>query len=145
MSVITRKELSIAISQLMPRIIQGVQLEFLVKRTLTQTQFLVLVAIHSRGSCPMTTVAKSMHVSMPTMSGIVDRLVKRGYVNRVESTEDRRKVMVELSHNGREMIGQFQGAVTRRWEYVLKNLEQDDIDKFYGVISKLTSQLKGEQ
>ena len=145
MSHVTRKELSLAIAQLMPRIIQGVQLEFLVKRTLTQTQFLVLVAIHSRGSCPMSILAKSMRVSMPTMSGIVDRLVKRGDVHRVESEHDRRKVMVELSHQGKEMIKQFQAAVSHRWAEVLTTLEQRDIEAFYGVISKLTHHLKGKQ
>lgn len=142
---VTRTELSQAIAQLMPRIIQGVQLEFLVKRTLTQTQFLVLVAIHSRGSCPMSGLANNMHVSLPTMSGIVERLVEKGYVQRVEDKEDRRKVVVELSKSGKEMISQFQGAVSRRWNEVLKNLGQQDIEAFYAVIAKLTAQLKGER
>lgn len=143
MPQVSRKELSLAIAQLMPRIIQGVQLEFLIKKTLTQTQFLVLVAIHSRGPCPMNTLAQSMHVSMPTVSGIVDRLVKRGYITRQESSEDRRQVVVELSKKGQMMIAQFQGAMSQRWEDVLRVVEQNDVNDFHRVVTKLIEHLKG--
>ncbi|MCB9757318.1 MAG: MarR family transcriptional regulator [Candidatus Omnitrophica bacterium] len=139
---VSRKDLSFAIAQLMPRIIQGVQIEFLVKRALTQTQFLVLVALHSRNLCPMTTLAQSMHVSLPTISGIVDRLVKRGYVQRSIGEHDRRRVVVKLSKQGQLMITQFQGAVTQRWEAVLKALEQDDINDFHRIVIKLMDHLK---
>lgn len=142
MPQVSRKELSLAIAQLMPRIIQGVQLEFLVKKTLTQTQFLVLVAMHSRGPCPMNTLAQNMHVSMPTVSGIVDRLVKRGYVTRQASIEDRRQVVVGLSKKGQTMITQFQSAMSQRWEDVLKSLQQSDVDDFYRVVTGLMEHLK---
>ncbi len=142
MSKVSRKDLSFAIAQLMPRIIQGVQIEFLVKRTLTQTQFLVLVALHSLSLCPMTTLAQNMHVSLPTISGIVDRLVRGGYVDRLVSEQDRRQVVVKLSSKGQAMITQFQGVVTLRWENVLKALEQEDIVDFHRIIKKLMDHLK---
>lgn len=139
---VTRKVLSSAISRLMPRIIQGVQLEFLVKRALTQTQFLVLVAVHSRGPCPMNILSRSMHVSMPTMTGIINRLVKNGYINRLASEDDRRQVKIELSGQGQAMIAEFQKSVSRRWEDVLKDLDQKDIEDFHRVVGRLSEQLK---
>lgn len=145
MPKVSRKVLSFAIAQLMPRIIQGVQIEFLVKRTLTQTQFLVLVSLHSWNLCPMTTLAESMHVSLPTISGIVDRLVKRGYVNRCVNQQDRRRVVITLSDKGQKMIAQFQSAVTRRWEDVLQALEKEDIVDFYRIVEKLMDYLKDKR
>ena len=141
---VTRQDLSVAIAQLVPRIIQGVQLEFLIKRTLTQTQFLVLIAVHSNGPCPMSVLAKNMHVSMPTMSGIVDRLVKADYIRRVTHPNDRRQVMIELAPNGRLMIKQFQLVVSRRWQEVLQVLEPQEIDSFYQVVSKLKNTLQNK-
>ena len=137
-----RAKLGFAIAQLMPRIIQGIQLEFLVKRSVTQTQFVVLVAVHSIGRCPMGILAKNMHVSLPTMSGIVDRLVKAGYIDRVEDKEDRRQVVIELTHKGEKMIEQFQSVVAHRWQEVLKSLEPSDIDAFYQVVTKLRNSLQ---
>src|SRR3990167_2601151 len=104
MPQVTRQDLGFAIAQFMPQVIQGLQLEFLVKRTLTQTQFVVMVAVHSNGRCPMSVLAKNMHVSLPTISGIVDRLVKAGYIRRLEDPQDRRQVVAELAPKGTALI-----------------------------------------
>ena len=145
MTPVTRQNLSVAIAQLMPRIIQGVQLEFLVTRTITYTQFLILVAIHSLKSCSMGMLAKSMHVSMPTISGIVDRLVTAGYLARVNNPTDRRQVVVGLSKEGKKFIAQFQGVVARRWEEVLKHLNQDETESFGRIIQKIASTLQEKE
>ena len=90
MSQKNRVKLSQSIARLMPNIIQGVHIGFLAKRNLTHTQFFVLVAIHSQNRPAMRTLSTNMQVSMPTMSGIIERLVKAGYVKRVPHPEDRR-------------------------------------------------------
>ena len=142
---VTRQQLSFAIAQLMPRIIQGIQLEFLVKRSVTQTQFVVLVAIHSAGRSPMSALADNMHVSLPTMSGIVERLVKAGYIRRLEEPQDRRQVVIELARKGEQMIKQFQSVVAQRWQEVLQVLEPSDIESFYAVVSKLKDSLQNKK
>ena len=144
MSPSSRENLSRSISQLMPSIIQGVHLGFLAKRSITHTQFFVLVAIHSNGRCPMSRLAANMHVSMPTISGIVDRLVKGGYVQRIEDPKDRRQVVVELSGKGRQLIEQFQSAVMLRWSEVLEALDEKEVESFGNVISKLRKELQGK-
>ena len=137
----TRPQLSQAIAQLVPSIIQGVQLDFFVKRGATQTQFLVLVAIHSYGRATMGTLARSLHVSMPTASGIVDRLARAGYVRRAPHPQDRRHVIVETTAKGEAFIIQFQVVIRRRWEEVLKPLPPRELDAFYRVVTKLREQL----
>src|SRR5690348_13153524 len=121
------KQVSLAIAQLMPHIIQGVHLDFLTSRNITQTQFLVLVAIHSRQKCSMNVLATNMQVSMPTMSGIVNRLVKAKYLQRIEDPKDRRQVVVELTIRGKKMIEDFQRAVGARWQEVLRTLTQEEL------------------
>jgi DNA-binding MarR family transcriptional regulator len=139
--MIRRQHVSHAIAQLMPNIIRGVQLDFFVKRTVTQTQFVVLIAIHGYGRCTMGMLARNMHVKMPTTSGIVDRLVRAGYVRRFPHPEDRRQVMVELTAKGQAFIRQFQAVIRRRWEEVLRSLNSDELQMFHRVITKLTQQL----
>ena len=143
MSPVDRKTVSWAVAQLMPRIIQGVQLEFLVKRTITQTQFVVLVAVYSKKRSTMNALAQSMHVSMPTISGIIDRLVKAGYLKRQESPADRRQVIVELTKKGQLLIEQFQSVISQRWQEVLKSLDSNELESFYGVLTKLKEGLEG--
>src|SRR3989338_7615970 len=136
-TTVTRTQVSQAVAQLMPRIIQGVQLEFFVKRRVTQTQLLVLLAIHAAGRCTIGTIARNMHVRMPTASGIVTRLVRGGYVRRHPAPKDRRQVFVELTDKGRDFIAAFQGVIRHRWDDVLKALDPDELDAFHGVITKL--------
>ena len=145
MSQNTRESLSQSIAQLMPNIIQGVHLGFLAKRSITHTQFFVLIAIHSNGRCPMSRLAGNMHVSMPTISGIVDRLTKAGFVIRSVDPEDRRQVRVELSAKGRQFIGQFQSAVSLRWSEVLQSLDGKEVESFANVIKKLRQELPGRR
>ena len=133
----TPENLSQMVARVMPRIIQGVHLDFLAGRSITHTQFLVIVAVHSYGNCPMKSISKNMHVSMPTTTGIIDRLVKAGYVQRFHDPGDRRQVMVRLSGKGRNFIADFQKVVGRRWAEVLSFFTKEDLQIFSGILRKL--------
>lgn len=142
MPPLTRRQVSSAIAQLMPRIIQGIRLDVFLRRGVTQTQFLVLVAIHGHRRCPMGTLARSLHVRMPTATGVVKRLVRAGLVRRIPRHEDRRHVIVELTPKGRRFIAQFQQVIRARWEDVLRSLGRKELEAFHRVITKLTQQLQ---
>ena len=139
---LTRKDVSRAIAELMPNIIRGVQLDFFVKQGVTQTQFLVLTAIRAYGHCTMGTLASSLHVRMPTVTGIVNRLVRSGLVHRLPKPEDRRQVVVELTQKGQAFFQQFQAVIRHRWEEVLRSLTSKELEAFYHVITTLQEQLQ---
>jgi len=50
----------------------------------------------------MSTVAKALSVTMGTLTISVNSLVKKGYVQRIRSDEDRRVVLVSLTDRGRD-------------------------------------------
>ena len=127
---------------LMPHIMRGMQLDFFVKRGVTQTQFLLLASIRAYGRCMMGTLSRSLHVSMPTVSGIVERLVRAGYVQRIPQADDRRQVVVELTGKGRAFFQDFESVVRRRWEEALVPLEPDELRAFYDVVTKLRERLQ---
>ncbi|MDP3723381.1 MAG: MarR family transcriptional regulator [Candidatus Omnitrophota bacterium] len=145
MPPLTRQQVGSAIAQLMPRIIQGIQLDVFVRRGVTQTQFLVLMAIHGYRHCPMGVLARSLHVRMPTATGVVKRLVRAGLIRRLPRREDRRHVIVELTPKGRRFIAQFQQVIRTRWEDVLRSLDQEELEAFHRVITKLIQQLQHDQ
>ena len=49
----------------------------------------------------MGTVAKAMTVTMGTLTTAINNLVKKGYVTRVRSAEDKRVVLISLTKKGR--------------------------------------------
>jgi DNA-binding MarR family transcriptional regulator len=143
--MVSRQETSRAVAQLMPRILQGIQLDFFIKKGVTQTQFLVLMALHGYGGSTVGRLAESMQVRMPTASGIISRLAKAGYVKRAPSTHDRRQVVIALTTKGSGFIAAFQAVVRRRWEEVLRALEPHELAMFYEVITKLRVQLEARR
>jgi DNA-binding MarR family transcriptional regulator len=141
---ITRKDVSRAVAELMPQILRGVQLDFFVKRGVTQTQFLLLAAIRAYGRCTMGTLARSLHVSMPTVSGVVDRLVRSGFLMRVPQADDRRQVVVALTPKALAFFREFQQVVRRRWEEILVALDPQELEAFHHVLTTLRQRLQTE-
>jgi DNA-binding MarR family transcriptional regulator len=141
---ITRRDVSQAMARLMPYIMRGVQLDFFVKRGVTQTQFLLLASIRAYTRCTMGTLARNLHVTMPTVSGVVDRLARSGHLRRVPRTDDRRQVVVELTAKGRAFLKDFQAVVRRRWEQVLRTLSATELEAFYDVLATLRERLQRE-
>jgi DNA-binding MarR family transcriptional regulator len=141
MPQISRQQVSRAIARLMPNIIRGVQLDFFLTKGVTQTQFLVLMAIHAERRCAMGQLARTLHVRMPTATGIIDRLVRMGHVRRFPHPEDRRHVLIALTAKGQVFIRQFQDVIRHRWEEVLRSLSPMELAMFHQVITKLQQHL----
>ena len=139
--MIDKKKAGASIAELMPYIIAGVNIGVLANRQITQTQLIVLFSVHSRKQCPMKNLADYMHISMPTISGIVDRLVQAGYLERFTDSNDRRQVMVRLSAQGQKLIIKVKSMISSRWQEVLSELNQKELENFYQVVTKLTQTL----
>lgn len=61
----------------------------------------VIEAIGEDGAKNMSSVAKSLSVTVGTLTIAVNNLVKKGYVHRVRSEADRRVVLISLTDKGR--------------------------------------------
>ncbi len=70
-------------------------------KDVTTNDMHVIEAIGMDEQKNMTTVAKALHVTTGTLTISINSLVKKGYVNRVRSEEDRRVVLVSLTDRGK--------------------------------------------
>ena len=72
---------------------------------LTIPQFYTLVTIHhGEKGCTMGVLAEETHQCSATMTGIIDRLLKMGLVERARDESDRRLVMVRLTKDGQALL-----------------------------------------
>ena len=87
----------------------------------------VLTALEAEGSLSMRRLAEAMDVSDASATGIVDRMEKRGLVERSHGTTDRRTVLVHPTDAGgqvfRDMATFRRGMLTR----VLAELTEDEM------------------
>lgn len=92
-------------------------------------------ALGRRGRCMMSELAKECGFPLSSMTGIVDRLVTKGYVKRFRSDEDRRSVFVELTRRGEQV---YQDALEAEMELIIGMMEalepeeQDALVKLLG-------------
>ncbi|HEX4770835.1 MAG TPA: MarR family transcriptional regulator [Bryobacteraceae bacterium] len=68
------------------------------------SDFGVLEILLHKGPLPVNTIGPIVDLTPGSISIAVDRLVARGLVSRVESTEDRRVRIVALTSRGRALI-----------------------------------------
>ena len=72
---------------------------------LCYTDFAVLESLLHRGPLPVNAIATEIHLTSGSMTTAVDRLVARGLVRRAENPADKRSRLVELTAEGRSLIG----------------------------------------
>jgi DNA-binding MarR family transcriptional regulator len=76
----------------------------LYKGKITLPQFLILEFLQQEGISKMVILARVMQVSTAAMTGMVNRLVKYGYVSRIYDPLDRRIIKVKLTASGSTLL-----------------------------------------
>ena len=88
----------------------------------------VLTVLEMDGPQPMGRLAEALDVSVASMTGIVDRMEKRGLVERRHDIADRRVVLVQPTEAGRAVFTTI--AETRRvgLEKMLQQLSDEEVE-----------------
>ena len=60
----------------------------------------IIIAIGIQEARNMSAVAKTMSVTVGTLTTAINNLVKKGYVSRIRSAEDKRVVLLSLTEKG---------------------------------------------
>jgi DNA-binding MarR family transcriptional regulator len=95
------KELSEHIRLLVRRYYSGVD-NLVANSDLTHGELVVIGVLGKNGRAGMSRLAGEGGLALSTMTGLVDRLVKKRYVKRYRTEDDRRMVLVELTQRGRK-------------------------------------------
>ena len=95
---------------------------------LTPPQYRILTVLGS-GSASATDAAERLAVSPPSVTAIVDGLVARSLVGRVNGEDDRRRVQLSLTEPGRAALARADEAVAGRLgELASHGDDQDQVD-----------------
>jgi DNA-binding MarR family transcriptional regulator len=137
----------LAISEIMQslrRIFKAIQVysqEVSQKFGITGPQLWTLKALSANGSLPLGQLSKMMYLHPSTITGVVDRLEKKGYVVRDRVHEDRRVVMVQLTPNGRKVIRRAPSPIQGKMIYGLRKLKREDLNFIYHSVERLVKML----
>ncbi|MCZ7629350.1 MAG: MarR family winged helix-turn-helix transcriptional regulator [Microthrixaceae bacterium] len=108
---------------------------------LTLPQYRVLVFLDSGGR-PASDVATLLDVAPSTVTSVVDGLCARGLVLRGEDPDDRRRVVLSLTAEGKEMVTTGDSVVAERLGKLLDRLPRDEADAALAGLESLNSAME---
>jgi DNA-binding MarR family transcriptional regulator len=135
------------ITQSLRRIIKTIQdysHEVSSKYGITGPQLWALKTIYQNGSLSLGELSQKMYLHPSTISGVIDRLEKKGYALRGRNQKDRRVVKVVLTTKGEKLAKKSPNPVQGKMIYGLRKLRKKEIDSIYHSVQTLVEIMEAQ-
>jgi DNA-binding MarR family transcriptional regulator len=96
--------------------------------TYPQLQALHFIAHHSEVT--VGDISDGLEISYPSATNMIQRLVKKGLVEKCEDPRDRRAVQVGLSEHGTSIVGRLESERSSRFRTIIGEMEPEQRSKF---------------
>ena len=96
--------------------------ERLLKLGVSMAQLHIMYTLQRTGEMTMSQLADVLNVSLSNATGLIDRLEERGYIARDRVPSDRRVVVVRVTVEGQQMLGEADALSDELFRSVLDRL-----------------------
>lgn len=100
-------------------------------------QYFLLGFLSQSKSLTMTEIATKMSHTTAAATGMVDRLENLKYVRRTRSSEDRRKISVQITPAGAELVSRIRADMVNKLTDMMANLEPVEQKMWLQIYSKI--------
>ncbi|WP_048186422.1 MarR family winged helix-turn-helix transcriptional regulator [Methanobacterium lacus] len=111
--------------------------EKLAQFKITPAQFYVLSALWDKDEIKFKDLAKRLDMDGATLTGVLDRMEKRDFIQRTEDTQDRRSVLVCLTSKSKDIRPQMIEIAKDLDAEFRKNVVEEDYNKLLAVLDQL--------
>ena len=111
------------------------------KYQVSSSQLNCILALYDYGPMPPSQIARHIMVNSSTVTGIIDRLEKKGLVERWRISPDRRVITIQLTEAGTKLAENAPPPIQQRVLDGLKNLPPEEIEKVVKSLNMLTDML----
>ena len=129
------------ISIIMPKIARRILLGFFQTVQIPQSQLFAITTIYETGPCKLSQLSQQMNISAPTVTGIVDRLEKSGYVERRHDQADRRVIYIVLTPKGKGIARKLRATIRHKWRSIISKLPAEDRENYLNILKKIQANL----
>ena len=103
---------------------------------LTPVQYAALATIKANPGLDQVTLAGLIAFDRTTITGVVDRLVQKGLVERRASRRDRRARELEITDEGRRTLRRITPAVESAQQIMLRGLSDKEAEELMRLLQK---------
>lgn len=119
------------------RLIQASELyskELNKKYQISAAQLNCILTIYEHGPLPPSKIAQHMMVKSSTVTGVVDRLEKKGLAERMRNSPDRRMITIQLTETGKKLAENAPPPIQQK---IIDGLKKTDDAKKEQIVSSL--------
>ncbi len=109
---------------------------------LTGPQLTVLKLLESFGDLSFSSLSERIRAQNSTVTGIIDRMEREGYVRRERSTTDRRVIFIRLTEKGARLARYIQVEPMEIFRNALIDLSQADLRELLRILTKLQKRVR---
>ncbi len=114
-------------------------------KELTMTDMHTIEAIGFNKARNMSSIAKDLSITVGTLTIAINHLVKKGYVERIRSSKDRRVVLVSLTNKGKSAFRHHMEFHNRMVEKIVGSLEVDELRVLTSSLKKVDTFFQEEK
>jgi MarR family transcriptional regulator, temperature-dependent positive regulator of motility len=103
---------------------------------LTPVQYAALAAVGDKPGIDQVTLARLIAFDRTTITGVVERLVLKGFMKRVESSRDRRARELTLTDAGRRALRSITPAVEAAQRIMVRGLTEREAKELVRLLQK---------
>jgi DNA-binding MarR family transcriptional regulator len=108
----------------------------------SKSELFTMLLVDKQVEIIMSNIADYINVSMSTANGIVERLVKNGYLTRERSDSDRRIVVVRLTEKGKKLIDELKSKLFEYIKLIYDALNEEERTLLFKIFTKITAILE---
>ena len=110
---------------------------------LTYTQYIVMMFFWEEGSSNLKELGKTMILDSSTLTPLVNKLVKKGYLSKEKQSKDERYVMISITKEGKEL----QEKALKIQEEMNKGLclTEEEVEFLYKILYKVLFNIEKEK
>jgi len=100
----------------------------------TPIQVMLLFFLQKNDGLSLTQISQGLMLENPTITGLIDRLEKSGYVKRSDHPNDRRVYLVNITEKGNRVAKKALPIIKKLNEQIKEGYSKEEIENFKKVL-----------
>jgi len=109
---------------------------------MTPNQYILMDIIQQSEGATQRELTYQTFKDPPTVSRIIENMVKKGWVKRVQAEDDRRKTLISLTETGESLLKQCASEIEELRRTTWHNLSEADYENFKRIMEQLFHNLE---
>ncbi len=111
----------------------------------SQQHYTILKLLKENKQLYVTEIVDMLGITKPQMTSLIDKLIFMGYVNRTNDINDRRKIFISLTEEGKTITAKANTAIENQMDNHLIQLTQQELESLKNgllILQKMCSNCK---